>query len=139
MSDGHVNKCKECNKKDVREDWNKKRDEKRAYDQYRHRYSIPRLFNHKYAMIKQRCTIGRSGKKLYFVTGKEFLSKDEWIKWCYEEKNYKKFMKLYSKWVEGDFSEKLNPSIDRINSKIGYLVGNLQWLSKSDNCKKWKN
>ena len=35
MPDGHVNKCKECNKKDVQENYAKRREQYLAYDQKR--------------------------------------------------------------------------------------------------------
>ena len=37
MPDGHVNKCKECNKKDVRENYYAKHEQYRAYEQLRAR------------------------------------------------------------------------------------------------------
>lgn len=137
MPDGRVNKCKECNKLDNKENWHLKREEKREYDKYRHRYSIPRIFNQRYSGIKERCENGRSNGLKYSVTGKEYLSKEEWLKWCYEEKNYKEFIKIYKIWVDNSFIEKLSPSIDRINNNLSYITTNLQWLSKSDNCKKY--
>lgn len=137
MPDGRVNKCKECNKKDVRNNYQDKIDEKRKYDLYRYRYSIPRILNHKYSGIKTRCLRGRTGNKKYFVTGKPFLSKEEFMEWAYEPKNMNVFLKLYTKWQECGFDEKLSPSIDRINSKESYFPKNMQWLSKSENCKKY--
>lgn len=80
---------------------------------------------------------GRSNGKSYKVTGQEFLSKEEWISWCYEKDNYKKFIEIYNNWVKNDFEEKLSPSIDRIDNKKSYVLGNLQWLSKSENCSKY--
>lgn len=134
MADGHVNKCKECNKNDVRKDWYLKREEKREYDIYRHRYSIQRFFSHKYNLIKSRCSKYRQTTSRYF--GKDFLTKSDWNEWCYEDRNYKAFIKLYNKWVENGFERKSTPSIDRIDNKLGYMRNNLQWLSLSDNSSK---
>jgi len=135
MPDGTVNKCKECNRKDVRDNYADKLEEKQAYDKYRHRYSITRFFNHKYSMIKTRCThIHKTGKIYKSTYGKPFLDKDEWIRWCYKEDNYKQFMKIYNNWVQANFERKLTPSIDRIDNSKGYNTKNLQWLTQSENC-----
>lgn len=137
MPDGHVNKCKECNKLDVRVSYANNREKRLNYDKFRHRHSIIRLFNHKYSMIKGRCTkVRNSNGKPYKVFGTDYLSKEEWLYWCYEKENYKKFMKIYNSWVQSDYNQKLTPSIDRIDNKIGYISSNLQWLTLSQNCKK---
>ncbi len=138
MPDGHVNKCRECNKKDVRDNYALKVDEKRKYDTYRNRYSISRILNHRYSGIKDRCTnLERHLSHGYSAYGKKFLTKNEWLGWCYEENSYKKFIALYNKWVQSGFNEKLSPSIDRINNKLGYEKENLQWLTKSENSSKY--
>lgn len=136
MTDGRVNKCKECSKIDVKENYKKTIVSKKQYDQYRHRHSITRIFNHRYSGIKNRCLVGRSNGKPYPVTGKEFLPKEEWLSWCYDEKNYKKFIEIYSIWVKNDFAEKYSPSIDRIDGQKSYTKDNMQWLNKSENCSK---
>jgi len=136
MADGTVNKCKECNKKENKENWHAKIEKKKEYDLYRSRYSIQRIFNHRYSGIKRRCLKGGSCNRKYLVTGTSFLSKQEWDKWCFKQNNYLKFLKLYNIWLLNNFDERLSPSIDRINSQKGYITNNLQWLSKSDNCRK---
>lgn len=137
MPDGRVNKCKDCNKIENKINWNKNREEKREYDFYRHRHSIQRIFNHKYSMIKTRCLKLRKDGRVYgSVFGKKFLSKEEWLKWCYDEKNYKNFINLYNEWVKSGFERKLTPSIDRINNKLSYTTKNMQWLTQSQNSSK---
>lgn len=133
MPDGTVNKCKECNKKENKLNWHSKRKEKLLYDQNRHRYSIQRIFNHRYAGIGVRC---RGVGKICKVTGMSYLSKQEWNDWCYESYNYEKFIEIYKNWVDSGFTHKLSPSIDRINNNLGYTKDNLQWLTQSNNSSK---
>lgn len=137
MPDGRVGKCKECNKNDVRTNYALKREKYVEYDKYRHRHSIPRIFNQRYSALKTRCVTGRSNGKQYKVTGSKFLSKQEWLEWCYSEENYKKFIEIYNNWVKNDFKEKFSPSIDRVDNNKSYIIGNLQWLTKSENCSKY--
>lgn len=137
MTDGIVGKCKECNKIDNVKNWHEKRKEKREYDKNRQRYSITRIFNHRYDGIIRRCEKGGTDGRPYKVTGKEYLSKTEFIEWCYKEENYKKFVEYYKIWVDSNFEPRLRPSIDRINSNKGYTLENMQWLSLSENCSKY--
>lgn len=137
MSDGLLNKCKECTKKDTINRFWVKREQIREYDQYRHRYSVTRIFNHRYSSLRSRCTkihVTNGIKKS--VYGKKFLTKKEWTRWCYESDTYAKFIQIYNDWVQSNFERKLAPSIDRVDSKKGYIIGNLQWLTQSQNSQK---
>lgn len=53
MKDGRVNKCKECNKKDVRDNYELRRDQYRAYEAFR-RKTPKRQRDHQLATIKHR-------------------------------------------------------------------------------------
>lgn len=135
MGDGHLNKCKECTKKDSATTSRKPIHGYANYDQYRQRHSIKRIFSHRYIGIKSRCLKEIKGHS-YSSYGKKFLSREDWLKWCYEDKNYKKFLKLYKNWKLSNFNKKLSPSIDRINNKRSYMKNNLQWLTLSQNSSK---
>lgn len=122
MSDGHLNKCKECTKKYIRE-----RDTKQI-DMKRYRTNPDRYLKHKYYMMKGRCS-GKSNHKSY--NGMEILAYDEWMEWT--EKTYDVFIKLFRLWQESEYDRRLSPSIDRIDNKKGYIVGNMQWLTNYEN------
>lgn len=136
LKDGHLNKCKLCTRIDVKKQSSKPVDGFQNYDIYRQRMSIKRMFQHRYTGIVNR-SLKLNIKHSYSSLGKKFLSKEEWIAWCYDNKNYKKFLKLREEWVKSNFDHKLAPSIDRINNKIGYVKNNLQWLTKSQNSSKY--
>lgn len=135
MPDGRVNKCKECNKKDVRANYSVNKEAKREYDRKRHRFSISRIIDHRYNGLKLRSE-GRGCRK-YKVSGKPYATKEEFLEWFNVPQNHRKFMSIYKKWVKSGFENRLSPSIDRIDPDRGYTVDNMQWLTKSDNCSKY--
>lgn len=138
MPDGYVNKCKECNKKDVRENFAKKREYYNTYDKDRIRNNINYIFIHRYAGILAR-TEGRVGKRTrtYKVTGMPVATRSDFLDWCYKKENLKKFMKLHKRWKESNYDRKLTPCVDRIDENGSYTTDNIQWLITTDNIKKY--
>lgn len=122
MADGHLNKCKECTKRYVRERDTKKIDSKR------YRTNPTRYIKHKYYMIRQRCE-GKTNHKSY--SGLEYLSFDEWMEW--NDEVHDSFMALYEDWQKSGYKRRKAPSIDRIDNNIGYKKGNLQWITNYEN------
>ena len=135
MADGHLNKCKECNKRDVRSNYAKQADYYRAYDKDRQRKDITRILNHRYTNIRMRVE-GRS-TRAYKTQGMPMLTKAEWNWWNSQPDIKAKFESIYNNWVESGYTTNLMPSIDRRDNSKGYTLDNIQWLSKTENNKKF--
>ena len=133
MADGHLNKCKECTKCDVHNNYCSNKEHYKTYEENRQRKSISRILSHRYTGIKLRCRGTKSRK--YRVTGAEYLSKREWQEWCKETEE--KFMHLYKIWEASGYERRYCPSVDRIDNKRGYTKDNIQWLSLAENCRKY--
>lgn len=134
MQDGRVNKCKECNKTDVRKNYATKKVAYSLYDKGRIRNNINYIFLHKYSGMKARMgrKIGDRGK-----TRGDICTRNQFMSWCYQSKNMNKFLELHRAWAAAGYPRKLSPSIDRVNNNLGYLVNNIQWLTQSQNSSKY--
>jgi len=75
---------------------------------------------------------GVTKNKNHLYLGKEILPKANFYHWskCNED-----FNKLFLNWGSSNYNRKLTPSIDRINPDIGYIFGNIRWITFSENCK----
>lgn len=129
MPDGHVNKCKECNKADVRRNYDDKKEFYHTYDKERQRASRTRIFNHRYTQIKQRVD-GRATRS-YKIEGSKMLTPEEYALWL--KSNMDEFEAIYQQWAASNFKRNLTPSIDRINNKLGYIPKNMRWATVRDN------
>ena len=62
--------------------------------------------------------------------GKELLDRQEFYEWSKADVNY---ILLHKEWLEAGYSRKKSPSIDRIDSKLGYTIDNIEWVTHSVN------
>lgn len=138
MKDGHLNKCIDCTKKDIKVFSKKPIGLLKNYDEYRQKYSLKRIISHRYNGIIYRCSKihPKNGIKKS-VYGKSFLSKEEWKEWVYQEDNLKILKDLHENFIKNNFDKRLSPSIDRIDNSKGYTKENLRWITLSENCKKY--
>lgn len=87
-----------------------------------------------YQAMKKRVNGNISSKRhLKYYEGKEILSREEFLLWASECKEYKLLHKNY---VKNGFKRKFAPTVDRIDSSMGYTLDNMQWLTQSENSKK---
>ncbi len=114
--DGH-NQCWECEK---------------AYRRERQRTSREYYMKKKYAALRQRQS--GAGKRRSGAFGKPILTWEEFWQWYLETKDT--FEKLFQTYLDSDNNPCLAPSVDRKDSKKGYEIGNLQWLTHSENSSK---
>jgi len=69
-------------------------------------------------------------KKRHLYEGLEILDKKDFYEWSMRESNY---IHLYNEWVFSGYENRKNPSIDRIDPEKGYVIGNIQWVTFSEN------
>lgn len=82
-----------------------------------------------YRNMKSRVT-GVQRVKFHLYEGKSLLAKQgfyDWAEACPE------FHRLYDAYEAAGFCQALAPSVDRINSDLGYELGNMQWVTFSEN------
>ena len=67
----------------------------------------------------------------HLYLGLPILPRDAFLNWA---KNHPDFLALYKRWFSNDFDRKLTPSVNRMNSNKGYVLGNIEWMTTSQNC-----
>lgn len=112
MVNGHVNECKDCAKIS-----NKNR--RRSFEFY---------FPKRYATIVQRCHSDPNYK------GLPYMDRNSWDMFLAETRDIRR--KLHSLWVKSGYQLRFAPSVDRIDSSKGYVLGNCQWIPQYINCGK---
>ena len=74
--------------------------------------------------------------KHHLYKGKNLLDKDEFYNWALA---CREFHRLFEAWVESDYDRKLTPSVDRIDPSKGYEIGNMEWVTHSENSRRGGN
>lgn len=106
MADGHLNKCKDCTKKDVSDNNNRVGN---GYD-----FSEKGVIRVLYKTQKRNQRLRGHGDMPY--------TKAEFENWLYAN-GYKD---LYEKFKESGFIKDLKPSVDRIDDFVGYSFDNMK-------------
>jgi 4-alpha-glucanotransferase len=71
--------------------------------------------------------------KQHLYKDKSLLDRETFYHWAmYDEA----FHGLFRQWEESNYSRKLTPSVDRINSASGYSIENMEWITHSENSRR---
>lgn len=71
--------------------------------------------------------------KFHLYSGKEILSKEEFYTWGLTSPE---FHSLYAVYTNSGYERKLAPSADRKDSSKGYSLGNMEWVTMSENSRR---
>lgn len=82
-----------------------------------------------YRNMQSRVT-GVQWKKAHLYKGLSILPRESFYDWS---KKNKDFWTLFEEWEINDYDRKLTPSINRIDSSIGYELNNMEWITHSEN------
>jgi len=64
-------------------------------------------------------------KKAHLYEGLEILDKEPFYEWA---KSNTEYQRLHEEWTASGYEYRLAPSIDRIDSSLGYTLDNIRWL-----------
>ena len=72
-------------------------------------------------------------KKRAIKKGIPYMSREDFVQFASTNKQLED---IFTQWVESNFSQKLTPTTDRIIPELGYIAGNIQFLTLSENVAK---
>lgn len=76
---------------------------------------------------------GVQWQKAHLYSGKKLIDKNEFYDWV---NNNSKFHELFDAYEKSGYDRKLAPSVDRIDSKIGYKLDNMELVTHSENSRR---
>jgi hypothetical protein len=71
--------------------------------------------------------------KFHLYAGKEILDKQIFYNWALNDKS---FNTLFEDYENSNYQRRLAPSVDRIDSSKGYSLGNMEFITMSENSKR---
>ena len=109
--------------------WADKKEEIKA-KKLEYRRSISGYLNKTYDNMLGRVR-GNTKDSVYYKN-LPIMNKEEFLEWALSDFS---FHSVYREWSGSGFVRRLCPSIDRIDPNNGYIIGNVRWVSCSENSK----
>lgn len=125
---GMANTCRDCRKKYS----NKYRQNTHNKTTHKYEKTKPGFIMRLYRNMLSRIT-GVQKQKAHLYLGKELLSKDEFYGWAM---NHATFDKLFEEYKQANYDRRFAPTVDRINSDLGYTLSNMEWVTHSENSRR---
>jgi hypothetical protein len=101
-------------------------------DTHKYEKTIQGFLMRKYRNMQSRVT-GIQKLKAHLYKNKTLLPRDKFYEWAV---NQDKFHHLWAIWVNSNYDRKLCPSVDRLDSSKGYTLGNMEWVTHSENSRR---
>lgn len=76
---------------------------------------------------------GIQKQKFHLYEGKSILPKNQFYDWALMND---KFLELFNQYKNSNFDRKLCPSVDRIDSNLGYELDNMEWVTHAENSRR---
>jgi len=122
---GHNKQCKEClNTKRRKYRKNTKNSSTKKYEKTKKGFLV-RLYRNMKSRIE-----GVQKEKHHLYKDKELLDKNEFYNWAL---NSNDFHVLFNDYEKSNYDMQLAPSVDRIESSIGYILSNMEWVTTKEN------
>ena len=83
----------------------------------------------KYRNMQSRI-LGIQYKKAHLYKGKALLRREEFYEWAMSSGE---FLVMFKTWEFNKYDRRLCPTVDRIDTELGYTLGNMRWLTHSEN------
>ena len=120
-AEAHRKKCRK---------WHAENREARKLTLASYRRSLAGHIIHRYASMKQRVEGRGTKRSIPLYEGLELLPRADFIEWASKDRS---LLVLHREWVRSGYSYKLTPSINRVDNSKGYVLGNMEWVTKSQN------
>lgn len=85
-----------------------------------------------YRNMQSRVT-GVQRLKAHLYLGKSLLPREQFREWAHDQYQ---FWLLFDAYEKAGYDRKLAPTVDRIDSSKGYEVGNMEWVTHSENSRR---
>lgn len=85
-----------------------------------------------YDMISRRVRGKHKGKR-HLYHGLPLCSREEFLEWAQCDTEFEDMLKT---WKKHDYQLKYRPTVDRIDTRHGYIVTNMQWVTYSENSRR---
>lgn len=85
-----------------------------------------------YRNMQSRIT-GVQKLKAHLYQGKSLLPRADFYEFSLKSNS---FHQLFDEWEAHDYPQTLTPSINRIDADLGYELGNIEWITHSENSRR---